>query len=304
MTVTDVEETKLDTLMFRFKGSSEEIGTWGHEYVRHLTSQIASVWQDKDLGAMEKSGGTAENRSSEDEELYQKCESLVRLVVPYHMSHNAEAEAIDLCLELEKTSLLYQYTNESNYQRVCLYLLSCEPYLPEPDNILALLNALKLYEKFKDYGNALRCAVKSQNFERIQALFDKSGDYVINKQMAAMLGRCQFYHQIDEAVENMYEDADEIKDLLYNSRLSDQFRLLARELDIMEPKVPEDIYKSHLEPNRPMLGGAMVDSARNNLSASYVNGLLNCGFGKDKLLMDDDGKMRWVYKNKDFGKLP
>src|SRR5690606_14974826 len=31
----------------------------------------------------------------------------------------------------------------------------------------------------------------------------------------------------------------------------------------------------------------------------FVNGLVNCGFGKDKLLRPDDGK--WLYKNKDHG---
>jgi hypothetical protein len=31
-----------------------------------------------------------------------------------------------------------------------------------------------------------------------------------------------------------------------NSKLSEHFLALARDLDVMEPKVPEDVYKSHL----------------------------------------------------------
>ncbi len=60
---------------------------------------------------------------------------------------------------------------------------------------------------------------------------------------------------------------------------------LARELDIMEPKQPDDIYKSHLD-TRPAYAGN-VDSARQNLASWFVNGFVNTGFGQDKLLTDD-----------------
>ena len=46
-------------------------------------------------------------------------------------------------------------------------------------------------------------------------------------------------------------------------------------------------------------GPSNVDSAKQNLAASSVNGFLNCAFGRDKLLMDDGSK--WIYKNKDHG---
>ena len=46
-------------------------------------------------------------------------------------------------------------------------------------------------------------------------------------------------------------------------------------------------------------GPSNVDSANQNLPASFVNGFLKCAFGRDKLLMDDGSK--WIYKNKDHG---
>lgn len=68
----------------------------------------------------------------------------------------------------------------------------------------------------------------------------------------------------------------------------------------MEPKTPEDIYKSHLDNNsRSAFGGGQVDSARQNLASSFVNGLVNAAFGQDKLLMEDGNK--WLYKNKEHG---
>lgn len=44
-----------------------------------------------------------------------------------------------------------------------------------------------------------------------------------------------------------------------------------------------------------------MDSARQNLAASFVNGFVNAGFGQDKLLTDDGNK--WLYKNKENGML-
>jgi hypothetical protein len=76
-------------------------------------------------------------------------------------------------------------------------------------------------------------------------------------------------------------------------------RIVVFQLDIMEPKTPEDVYKSHLENSRPPFGGGQVDSARQNLAASFVNGFVNAAFGHDKLLMEDGNK--WLYKNKEHG---
>ena len=70
----------------------------------------------------------------------------------------------------------------------------------------------------------------------------------------------------------------------------------------MEPKTPEDVYKSHLENIRTQFVGAgQVDSARQNLAASFVNGFVNAAFGQDKLLMEDGNK--WLFKNKEHGML-
>ena len=114
--------------------------------------------------------------------------------------------------------------------------------------------------------------------------------------MAFMLGRQQIFWDIDA---DQVEDADELRELMSNSRLSQNFLNLARELDIMEPKIPEDIYKSHLETSRSSYQA--VDSARQNLAASFVNGFVNVGFGQDKLMSDDKEANVWIHKNKDHG---
>merc|ERR1712127_810833 len=80
--------------------------------------------------------------------------------------------------------------------------------------------------------------------------------------------------------------------------------ILGAELDIMEPKTPDDVYKTHLENTRPGYGpsGTQVESARMSLAAAYVNAFVNCGFGKDKLMDGDEGN-KFIHKNKEHGQL-
>ena len=47
------------------------------------------------------------------------------------------------------------------------------------------------------------------------------------------------------------------------------------------------------------IGPNNLDSARQNLASSFVNGFVNAAFGQDKLLMEDGNK--WLYKNKEHG---
>ena len=76
------------------------------------------------------------------------------------------------------------------------------------------------------------------------------------------------------------------------------------QLDIMEPKAPDEVYKTWLEPTnlRQSVLGEKLDSARQNLASSFVNGFVNAGFGTDKLLTTEDGN-KWIYRNKDIGML-
>lgn len=45
-----------------------------------------------------------------------------------------------------------------------------------------------------------------------------------------------------------------------------------------------------------------MDSARQNLASSFVNGFVNAAFGCDKLLTIEGGN-KWIYRNKEYGML-
>ena len=44
-------------------------------------------------------------------------------IVPFFLKHNAEADAVDLLLELEAIDQLPQYVDTDTYARVCLYMV-------------------------------------------------------------------------------------------------------------------------------------------------------------------------------------
>jgi len=277
-----------DCLKYRLLGSFEPVGSWGHEYIRHLTAEIKEEWQelDDDRHASDTVTDVSKRRNS--------LLKMVNDIVPYLMQHNAESEACDLLMEIEKLDTLEQYVDQTAYPRVCLYLRSCVAYVPDPENTILLKTALSIYRKFDQHAEAIFVAVQLGDVELVKEIFVSCSDSVIQRQLACILGRQQLFFDLDEE-----GNASDLMDQMRNTQLNTHFLNLARELDIMEPKVPEDIYKSHLEPSRPTVGQGNIDSARQNLAASFVNGLVNAAFGKDKLLTEEGNT--WLYKNKEHG---
>jgi len=272
-----------ECLKYKLMGNqtTEEIELWGHEYVRHLAGEVVQEF----------------NGAGEEDELRKTLVTMAKLIVPSQMKHHAEAEACDLLMEVEQLDDLQQYVDDSAYSRVCLYLVSCVPYVPEPENTNLLKTALSIFRKFNQFPQAMRLALQLNDRALVEELFNSCPDPIVQKQLAYMLGRHQFYLELSEE----RDDYDDLTEIMSNSHLNNHFLNLARELDIMEAKTPDDVYKTHLDNVRPAFGGGAVDSARQNLASSFVNGFINTGFGQDKLLMEDGNK--WLYKNKEHGML-
>ncbi len=97
---------------------------------------------------------------------------------------------------------------------------------------------------------------------------------------------------------------EELQAIANNASLSSHFQSFAKELQITEPKVPEDIYKSHLQDSLRV--PVKLDTARQNLASIFVNAFVNVGFCSDKLMnvgatATDDESSSWIYKTKDAG---
>uniref|UniRef100_A0A0E0N9T6 26S proteasome non-ATPase regulatory subunit 2 homolog n=1 Tax=Oryza rufipogon TaxID=4529 RepID=A0A0E0N9T6_ORYRU len=153
-------------------------------------------------------------------------------------------------------------------------------YLPAPDDMLALDIAYTIYMKFEDLTSALRIAL----------LLDNKG--------LAM--------EIDDEIAADGNDKEGLQEIVNNSKLSEGYLTLARDIEVMEAKSPEDIYKVHLIDGRG--ASSSLDSARQNLAATFVNAFVNAGFGQDKLMTapsdssSSGASGNWLFKNKEHGK--
>ena len=100
-------------------------------------------------------------------------------------------------------------------------------------------------------------------------------DRMTLKQMAFMLARQR----------NPYASDDEdIQKIISNEKLSEHYRQLGRELNVVEPKHPDQVFKTHLEDRRRNYGAQNVNQAIKNLAITYVNSFVNAGFGSDLLI--------------------
>lgn len=94
------------------------------------------------------------------------------------------------------------------------------------------------------------------------------------------------------------QQPEDILACLGSVKLSSHFRAFGKAVGSENPKVPDDIYKQHLEPARTT---AAVTSANANLASTFVNAFVNAGFGNDKLMIGATEGNSWIYKNKNEG---
>lgn len=273
------DEEKLETLKYRLLTKSDELGSWGHEYIRHLALEIGQEYQ---------------NRLTEEKDV-QDLIDLSLSLVPYFLSHNAEADAVDLLSELEMIECIPRFLDENTYSRVCLYMVSMVNLLTYPEDQQFLRTVHDIYVRYNKLSQAIVIAIRLNDIGLIRSDFNATKDKALKKQMAFLVARQQIW--LDLSSED--EDQD-LADCLNNTQIPIHFKALAKELNILDPKMPEDIYKTHLESSRGA-GLTNVDSARHNLASAFVNSFANAGFGNDKMMLVEGDKGPWVWKTKDDG---
>jgi 26S proteasome regulatory subunit N1 len=275
--MTFSDEDRQDTLKYRLLSPTTDIGSWGHEYTRHLALELGEVY----------------TKRLTNDEPYQDLIDLALVLVPLFLKSNAEADAVDLMSEMEIIEDIPKFLDKDTYPRVCLYMVSMVSLLTYPEDQSFLRTAHKIYKQYGQLTQAIVLAIRMNDIELIKSDFLSTEDVSIKKQMAFLSARQQIVLDIPDIPEDILE-------CLNNTKLPDHFKALARELNILDPKTTEDIYKSHLESNR-VTGFTNLDSARHNLSAAFVNAFVNAGFGNDKMMMVEEEKSSWVWKTKEEG---
>jgi len=271
-----------ESLHYRLEARPDRVTKWGQEYIRNITREITAAYTD----ALQIGGDTTE--------LF----NLVREIVPYNMKHNAESEAIDLLSELLSKSespsemvlveqLLKEHVDQNNSKRIVNYLLSLANFVGEERNKL-LEACYDINVKMESFPDALRLAFKINSRERVEAVLRHPKiSSVAKKQCAYMIHRHRFPFDFED---------DALQAIASGEHLSSHFHTLAKDLDVLDPKLPEDIYKSHLEEKRTT---PVLDSAKANLASTFVNAFVNAGFCNDSLMTVEGAA--WLYKNKEHG---
>jgi len=267
------EERK--SLKYRLQGTQEGLTAWGQEYMRNLSGEIIAEYRER---------GEKKETACDD------LKKLVREIVPFNMKHHAEVDAVDLLLEMELIDDIVALTDSNAVAKVCPYVIAQSMFAATHVERLVMLDvALKLYMKFQQYPDALRVALKVNDPERVKGVFEACADRTTSKQMAYLISRQRFAYDFDED--------EELRQIASGESLPEHFKALAKELDVMEPKQPNEIYKTHLEEKEKR--GAALDSAKQNLASTFTNAFVNAGFCNDKLMLVEGSA--WLYKNKEHG---
>lgn len=156
MTYSDDES--LDSLKYRLLSPTPSPTDWGHEYVRHLASEIGISYNKR----LVESGP----ETNTDDLL-----NLALQLIPFLLSHNAEPDAVDLLSELNKISLLPDYVDENTWERVVAYVVACVPLLTQDDDRDYLICARTIYKKYGKLVEAMTLSIRLDNMEFIEQDF-------------------------------------------------------------------------------------------------------------------------------------
>lgn len=119
------------------KTSEDNLGSWGHEFIRSLAGEIGQEYNARVLAGSD----------PDDDAAFADLLGMVDVIVPFNVEHNAEAEAIDLLIEVQrlKNVLKLDSIDEKNFRRVCLYLIKTADFMSDPDDY-AVSNNLHMSE--------------------------------------------------------------------------------------------------------------------------------------------------------------
>jgi len=165
--------------------SLSEPGSWGHEYVRHLASELSEEYtfreQEEQL-EMKTTVGSIDD-----------LKLLATQCAAFLLGHNAEPDAVDLLQELEIADSLVDLVDENTYARVCLYIIRyvwlrrasrlrvegvsrCVNFLPPPDDVSFLETAHSIYVKHQRWPEAIALAIRLGRPALIRKDFDSPGN--------------------------------------------------------------------------------------------------------------------------------
>merc|ERR1712194_45738 len=75
---------------------TDNVGIWGHEFARSIAGEIGQEYNARVI----------DGSDPDSDEPFTDLLQLVDVIVPFHVTHNAEAEAVDLLIEVQRLKKL------------------------------------------------------------------------------------------------------------------------------------------------------------------------------------------------------
>lgn len=118
--------------------TDDNLGSWGHEFVRSLAGEIGQEYNARVM----------DGADPDSDEPFADLLGMVDIIVPFHISHNTEAEAVDLLIEVQRLKKLESVENidDKNFSRICLYLVKTADFMSDPDDL-----SVRCHVEFLDF---------------------------------------------------------------------------------------------------------------------------------------------------------
>lgn len=99
-------------------------GSWGHEYVRHLSAELGEEFTAREEESLRQPASTQEDQpKTQLPGTTDDLRELARQCAKFLLSHNAEPDAVDLFEEMEIIGDIANLVDENTYGRVCQYMI-------------------------------------------------------------------------------------------------------------------------------------------------------------------------------------
>ena len=253
------EESVRDVLLYRMEGNVTNLEMWGHQYVKQLVLGCIKV-RTKEIDVIN----------------YSK---IVEPITEYFFKHNSEVEAIDYLLEISglegstlcnlnimpelgtevnKLDLIEKHVDESNFNRVYLYLLEINRFYDLRELILNIVkNKPSLY---------LVHLIEYRMFKDAVEYVKQIKEEDVKRQLLYILARCNISYET--------KNEDELF-ILENRHIAKNFKETNEDLEILNAAKIDYILKG--------LNTEKVDAA------AVCNGLIHFGFMRDPLFERVEG---------------
>jgi 26S proteasome regulatory subunit N1 len=119
---------------------------------------------------------------------------MVDRIVPYFVANNAEHDAIDLLLIVDKLEDIKAFVHSHNFSKVNMYLAAVCGYSTDQDEFVKTLTILyDIALANSEYTIAFRIAIKLDDHDKIRDIFKECPDELIKKQLAFNAARQKIF---------------------------------------------------------------------------------------------------------------